>query len=75
MLGFEHLLDFGELGSSFEKSGDTFELLEVERDLGEDFAVYAFGISVRVSREEYATGHLGKRATFLGTNGMVTPST
>ena len=32
LLGFEHLLDFGELGSSFEKSEDTFELLEVERD-------------------------------------------
>ena len=34
LLGFEHLLDFGELGSSFEKSGDTFELLEVKRDSG-----------------------------------------
>ena len=32
LLGFEHLLGFGELGSSFEKSRDTFELLVVERD-------------------------------------------
>ena len=67
-------MDFGELGSSFEKSGDIFELLEVKRDSGKDFTIYIFGISVRVSREEYATCHLGKRAKFLVTNGRVTPS-
>ena len=68
-------MGFDELGSSFEKSRDIFEILEVNWDSGYDFTVYVFGISVRVSHEEYVTCHLRKCAKFLVTNRRVTPST
>ena len=79
LLGIEvfkrHLWDFSELGNSFEKSGDIFEILEVNWDSGKDYSVFDFGSSGHVTRDGFATCHLGILGIFLWTNGGLTPST